>query len=346
MATDTREAHQPIHLSIRSSLDSEYATFHDEHIQYVLPSEATPWDPKSRDRPSPMALGDQKHVEVGAVFDKDIGNFQVRVFTPEGATPEGGWPALIWLHGGGWVMGGLGSENGFLKHVCKYVNCVVISVNYRHAPEHVYPAAANDVLEAFQWIVEDNNSETLCINTSKLAIGGLSAGGCLTAILSLKISKLAILPKPVFQVMICPVIDNTATTDTIWYGSQHAPWLTPSRMTWYREKYFSLPSEAANWDASPCFAPPDLQAKSPKTFIGVSECDLLAPEALRYAEVLEQAGVDTTVKVYKGATHSILVLAGIHQIGKKLVHDVCGALSQALGTLYDASEAPILPLTS
>jgi acetyl esterase/lipase len=110
--------------------------------------------------------------------------------------------------------------------------------------------------------------------------------------------------------MICPVIDSTATTTTIWSTSKHAPWLTPTRMAWYREKYFSNPSDAANWDASPCFAPPRLLGQSPKTFVGIAECDLLAPEAFQYAEALKGAGVETTVEVYKGATHSVLVLAG------------------------------------
>ncbi|ETS75260.1 hypothetical protein PFICI_13744 [Pestalotiopsis fici W106-1] len=310
MEAEARTAYQPIHPLLRPLLDPEYVAFHDEHLQYVVPSEAEAWDPNSRNRPSPLALGGQGLVKVSSVYDKDLGTFQVRVFTPEGNAPESGWPVLIWFHGGGWVMGGLSSENGFLSHICKFVNCVVISVNYRHAPEHVYPAAATDVLAGYQWIVDPKNASTLNIDTSKVAIGGLSAGGCLTAILSLKVSHVGIWPRPIFQMMLCPVIDNTATVETAWYGSRNAPWLTPSRMTWYREKYFSSPSEAANWDASPCFAPTEILAKSPQTFIAVSECDLLAPEAMKFGESLRDAGVSTRVEIYKGGTHSILVLAG------------------------------------
>lgn len=137
-----------------------------------------------------------------------------------------------------------------------------------------------------------------------------NSGGCLTAILSLKISQMEIWPKPIFQIMLCPVIDNTATVETAWAKSGNAPWLTPSRMTWYRDMYFSSSSEATHWDASPCFAPTEILARSPQTFIAVSECDLLAPEALKFGESLKKAGVSTRVKIYKGATHSILVLAG------------------------------------
>lgn len=81
-------------------------------------------------------------------------------------------------------------------------------------------------------------------------------------------------------------------------------------MTWYREKYFPNPSDAAKWDASPNFAPRELLAKSPKTFIAVADCDLLAPEALEYGKLLKEVGVDVEVNVVQGGTHSILILAG------------------------------------
>lgn len=119
MGNVSRTAYQPIHPSLRPLLDPQYAAFHDEHLQYVVPSEAEPWDSETRNKPSPLALGGQRVVDVGSVCDKDMGNFQLRVFTPEGRMPNGGWPVLVWFHGGGWVMGGLGSENGFLSHVCK-----------------------------------------------------------------------------------------------------------------------------------------------------------------------------------------------------------------------------------
>jgi len=118
-------------------------------------------------------------------------------------------------------------------------------------------------------------------------------------------------PAPlVFQMLICPVIDNSATAETVWSTSRHSPWLTPTRMTWYRQKYFTNSSDVRNWDASPNFAPPEVMAKSPTTFVAVAECDLLAPEALKYGESLKAVGVDTEVKIYKGATHSVLILAG------------------------------------
>jgi acetyl esterase/lipase len=116
--------------------------------------------------------------------------------------------------------------------------------------------------------------------------------------------------KPAFQFLICPVIDNTATEFTSWTESSHASWLTPSRMKWYRDMYLSQPDDARQWDASPCFAPKEMLKLSPKTLICIAECDLLAPEEHKFAELLQSEGVVTEKKIYKGATHSILVLAG------------------------------------
>ncbi|KAK0618960.1 Alpha/Beta hydrolase protein [Immersiella caudata] len=330
-------AHQPLHLSVRDVLEPEYVALHDSILQYVVPTQMQEWDPASRSRPSPVAHCTPQLVEVGNTYDKDVKDFQIRVFTPADSSPENGWPVLVWYHGGGWVNGGLNSENAFLTHVCKYVKCVVISINYRHAPEHAYPTATSDAFDGLQWVLAPENAKSLGINTSRVAIGGLSAGGGLAASVGLRHAQLPTAPKLLFQLLICPVIDNLATTSTTWSTSQHSPFLTPGRMSWYRDRYFqSENSEAVrgHWHASPCYAPSDLLAKSPGTFIGIAECDLLAPEDVAFAKLLEENGVKVESNIYKGATHSILGLAGVLQSGKDLTHDACEALAQGLGTHY------------
>jgi acetyl esterase/lipase len=136
------------------------------------------------------------------------------------------------------------------------------------------------------------------------------SGGNLASILSMRIAKEEGITLPRFQLLVCPVIDNTATVDTVWAQSKHAPWLTPARMMWYRGKYFVNPDQAKEWTASPCFAPSEILRTSSRTAILVAEYDLLAPEALDYAAQLDRAGVETQVRVFKGATHSMLGLAG------------------------------------
>ncbi|CAK7198899.1 hypothetical protein SEUCBS139899_001567 [Sporothrix eucalyptigena] len=362
----TPTSYQPLHPSIRDQLDPEYVAFHDAVLEFCPRSETVPFDPvASRAAKSPMAHGGQKLVAVGSTEDHiifgsdDIVANQVnaRIFTPEGDAPAAGWPCLVWYHGGGWVMGGLGSENGFLTHICKYLRCVVVSVNYRHAPEHMYPTAADDSFLGYQWTVAPEQVASLHLDTSKVALGGLSAGGGLAAIVGMKIASAdKAIPKPIFQMLICPVIDNSVTVDTDpaeragWKASQHSPWLTPTRMQWYRNQYFGTDSAAAakatiEWTASPCYAPADLLAASPPTYLGIAGCDLLAPEAKAYGAQLAAAGVPIDVQVYAGGTHSVLILAGIHKLGKKLVHDSCTALASAFGTGYDPATSPVLSLT-
>ncbi len=350
---ETPAVFQPLHESIRGRLDSEYVAFHDAVLQHCPRSETLPFDPvASRAAKSPMVSCSKKVVEVGSIVDRTIytgssgqasDQVTVRIFTPEGTAPTSGWPCLMWYHGGGWVVGGLGSENGFLTHICKCMyrppettilrtsyltflspdlHCIVISVNYRHAPEHMYPCAADDSFFGYRWVVEPAQVAELGIDTSKMALGGLSAGGGLAAIVGMKIAESSnnSVPCPVFQMLICPVIDNTVTVDTDpadragWKASQHAPWLTPTRMQWYRHKYFGAEGHtsqgAAEWTASPCYAPPDIMAQSPPTFLGIAACDLLAPEAAAFGERLAAAGVPVNVQTYAGGTHSILILAG------------------------------------
>ncbi|GJC83498.1 AB hydrolase superfamily protein C1039.03 [Colletotrichum liriopes] len=313
--------YQPIHPSVRARLDPEYVALHDSIIQYMEPSEAQPWDPASRHKPNPLAHTTQKLSPVGKTWDEELGGgVQVRVFVPEGAAPEGGWPCLAWFHGGGWVNGGLDNENGFLTHVCRckaslaasarLPRCVVVTINYRHAPEHVYPAAVDDCLAGLKWIVEPANASRLNINRSLVTLGGVSAGGNLAAILAMKASLANVTPAPISQLLICPVIDSTATVETGWATSKHVPWLTPGRMAWYQDLYFSRPEDRTQWEASPCFAPTEVLARSPRTWLAVAEVDLLTPEGLKYAEQLRGAGVEVQTEVYKGATHSVLVLAG------------------------------------
>ncbi|KAK5128732.1 hypothetical protein LTR85_000065 [Meristemomyces frigidus] len=292
MTSELREILQPIHPSLRLNLDPQYVAFHEEHLQYIKPSEETPWHPDMRKQPSPMRLGGLAKAIVGSVQDLDHNRYQLRVFTPQGSKPENGWPCLIWFHGGGFVVGGLDSENAFLTIACKRAACVVVTVNYRHAPEHVYPAAVDDAISALEWAVSPTGSSALEIDVSRVAVGGLSAGGGLAAVLSMKSSLLASHVPLRGQLLICPVIDNTATSKTVWSASQHAAWLTPRRMIWYRDKYLPDPSLGSQWTASPCFAPQDVLEKSPKTFIAISECDLLAPEERLYADQLRGAGVE------------------------------------------------------
>jgi acetyl esterase/lipase len=135
-----------------------------------------------------------------------------------------------------------------------------------------------------------------------------SSGGCIAATTTLRAIEE---DYPIdAQILICPVLNNTATVEGQWAESQFSPWLTPSRMTWYRDLYFPSASEPWEWHASPVYAPAKLMALCPPTFLAIAECDLLAPEAKEYADSLTSQGVSVDKRVYTGGTHSLLVLAG------------------------------------
>ncbi len=115
-----------------------------------------------------------------------------------------------------------------------------------------------------------------------------------------------------FQALVLPVIDNTQTATSAHLSCKpHPPWLTPLRMMWYRKMYLPNEKDCFNWDASPNLAPSNMLKGSPKTWIAVSEHDLLSPEAIAFGSQLKEVGVEVELKTYKGSTHSLLALSGM-----------------------------------
>jgi acetyl esterase/lipase len=136
------------------------------------------------------------------------------------------------------------------------------------------------------------------------------SGGNLAAILTLKAAE-ASPPIPlVFQLLIVPVTDNTATVENLWAENALTPWLSPARMLWFRDNYLPNKEDYTKWDASPYFAPDALLAKAPKAWIAVCECDILRDEGIAYGKKLSAVGVEVEVEVYKGAPHPIMAMDG------------------------------------
>ncbi|RKU48833.1 hypothetical protein DL546_007234 [Coniochaeta pulveracea] len=328
MLSSSRPIQQPIHAEVRPHLDPEYVAFHDKYLQYLVPDDQKSWDGSARLGHSSLPPTESTPVAVGEIRDLNLGEFDVRIFTPDGPSPQLGWPVFIWLHGGGWAVGGINSNNDLCSVICQRARCVVVTVGYRLAPEHPYPAAFEDAVQAVKWVCGDEGSAQLGIDRSRIAVGGTSAGAQLAASLSLEAARMRPPIRLAFQLLVVPVIDNTATASTVWAANRNAPWLTPARMTWYRRMYFVDEASTREWQASPSFAPPCLLAKSPRTWIAVAEQDLLAPEGELYGEQLaavwKSAGrtdAQVVVKTYEGSTHSILAMAGILSKGQELLQD-------------------------
>ena len=194
-------------------------------------------------------------------------------------------------------------------------------MDYRLGPEHPYPAAVEDAVDALQWVYH-HGEEALGINKEKIIVGGSSSGGNLAAILAIKSKSLSPTPIPInFQLLIVPVTDNTASVSTRsgWAKNQYTPWLSPARMEWFKSKYLPDEEDWTKWDASPLFATKELlqpgtpsgkSASKPGAWIGVCELDILSEEGVEFGEKLRDAGWEVEVEVYKGAPHPIMAMDG------------------------------------
>ncbi|TFK31340.1 alpha/beta hydrolase fold-domain-containing protein [Crucibulum laeve] len=314
---------QPIHPSVLPKLDPEYVEFHNANFLHLVPPHTLPWDPAIRN--APTVPGGSEPLNVGNIQDYDLTYAKFRAFTPEGDPPANGWPVLIYFHGGGWTLGNISSETTVCTNMCVRANCVVVSVDYRLAPEHPYPAAVEDAVEALQWVFNKGGKE-LRVDVKKIAVGGASSGGNLATILALKAAESISAIPLILQLLIVPVTDNTASTKTSWASNQHSPWLSPGRMLWFKANYLPNKEDWTKWDASPIFAPDELLKKTPKAWIGVAELDILKEEGVAYGEKLKKAGVDVQVEIYKGAPHPTLAMDGVMKLGKKMISDAVTTL--------------------
>ncbi|KDQ63587.1 hypothetical protein JAAARDRAFT_203007 [Jaapia argillacea MUCL 33604] len=303
---------QPLHPDVVDRLDPEYVAFHKANLLHVTPTHQRTWDPSIRN--TPTVPGSSPPLKVGSVKDIDLKHCKARVFTPEGNAPEGGWPVMIYFHGGGWTLGNIDSENSISTQLCKGASCVVVHVDYRLAPEIPYPAAVDDAVDALERVYTRGSAE-LGVDVHKIAVGGSSSGGNLAAILAHK-AHLLTPPIPlVFQLLIVPVTDNTADTSGTpypsWKENENTVWLSPERMLWFRNNYLPNKEDWAKWDSSPLFAPDDWFKKVPPACILGTELDILRDEGVAYGEKLKEAGVEVDVIIYKGAPHQTMAMDAV-----------------------------------
>ncbi|KAF8837907.1 hypothetical protein BDN67DRAFT_955922 [Paxillus ammoniavirescens] len=330
MSETTQTVHQPIHPDIHPRLDPEYVEFHNKHTAFIVPPHTIPWHADIRKLP--VVTGSSPIVKVGSIRDIVLKNCKIRVYTPEGEPPAEGWPVFLYIHGGGWTLGSLDTQASFAARQCKENNCITICLDYRLAPENPYPAAVEDTVTTIQWIYQNGRAE-LNANVNKIAVGGSSSGGNLAAIVALKAQELTPPIPIVFQLLIVPVIDNTASDSgevySSWKEMQNTVWLNTGRMMWFRHNYLPDPTTWANWDNSPIFAPELLLAKAAPAWVGVCEMDILRDEGIAYGEKLRGLGVKVEIKTYKGVPHPTLGMDGVLTVARTMVADATKALGDA-----------------
>lgn len=334
---NTPQPPYPLHPSVEPLLDPQYVEFYNK---YIINNQQVQYQPVEASRSSGTLIpGGADQLEMASIKDYTIQRVEtspgdtpvsVRVFTPKGEAPEGGWPAFLYMHGGGWVLGNINTENVHCTHWAEHGKCVVISVDYRLAPEDPFPAAVDDTWEAYLWLVQGKSG--LNINLQKLAAGGSSAGGNLTAVLTHMINEREELPQLKFQLLIVPVCDNTASKETYdtWSKYEFTAALPADKMMWYRYKYLPNQSDWSSPRASPIFYPDSSFKKCPPAHIAVAGLDVLSGEGEKYREKLQANGVSVTFKSYPGVPHPVMAMNGVLDKGKQLVSECSEALYNGL----------------
>ena len=249
------------------------------------------------------------------------GQIAARIYTPEGSPPMG---VLVYFHGGGWVLGDLESHDRVCRALANGAGCVVVSIDYRLAPEHVFPAGAMDCYAATQWVAE--NAASFGADRSRMAVGGDSAGGNLAAAVSLMARDRGG-PAINFQLLLYPVTDCALDTPSQKEFAEDGYVLSRADMEWFWKNYLDRAAEKNNPYACP------LRAKNlsglPPALVLTASHDPLRDEGERFAERLIAAGVKVTCTRYEGVTHGFVSFADALDKGKEGIRQAADALKAA-----------------
>jgi len=249
------------------------------------------------------------------------GDIPVRVYAPG---PEDGAPLVVLFHGGGWVVCDLDSHDGICRALCNASGCVIVSVDYRLAPEHRFPVPAEDCYAATAWL--SANASVIGADATRMAVVGDSAGGNLAAVVALMARDRGG-PELAAQVLVYPVTDHSADTPSH-RSTGEGYFLKSAEVMWYWDQYLTGPADGANPYASP------LRAESvvglPPALIITAEYDPLRDEGEAYGQRLREAGVPTTVHRYEGMFHSFLSFGGVLDAADAATAEIADALRAAL----------------
>nr|WP_233265228.1 alpha/beta hydrolase [Halomarina oriensis] len=247
---------------------------------------------------------------VGATEDRTIsgpdGDLPVRVYRPEG---EGPFPTVVFFHGGGFVLGSIGGHDRFCRHLTRASDCVVVSVDYRLAPEHPFPAAVEDAYAAVEWAAD---SRAALDSDGRLAVAGDSAGGNLAAVVSLLAAERDG-PNIDYQALLYPGVGMTGERDS----EKHVGIvLLEEDLEWFRESYFGSDLTLRNPYADP-YQAEDLSGVAPATVI-TAGYDPLRDGGKAYAERLVAAGVPVRFDNYDDMIHGFASAPGANGIDRAM----------------------------
>ncbi|QDI90893.1 alpha/beta hydrolase [Salicibibacter halophilus] len=245
------------------------------------------------------------------------GDIPIRIYNP---FHDGSHPAFIFYHGGGWVVGSIETHDPLCRSLANLAQCIVISVDYRLAPEHKFPKAVEDAYAAAEWIAK--NGADIHVDTDHIAVGGDSAGGNLATVTTM-IAKEKGRPALSYQVLFYPSTGAGIPTESERENGE-GYFLTTAMMTWFAGKYFHTFEELQNPYAVPLKAE-DLSGLPPALVI-TAEFDPLRDEGKMYADELEKAGVDVVHTCYDGMIHGFVSMDAFISKGTEAIEQAAGAL--------------------
>jgi acetyl esterase len=265
-------------------------------------------------------------LEVGSIAERRVpgpdGDIPVRIYTPAGTGP---FPVFVNLHGGGWVIGDLETSDAACRDLCRTAGCVVVSVDYRLAPEHPFPAAVEDSFAATVWAAAHMAEIG---GNGRLAIGGESAGGNLATVVCQR-ARDAGGPAIDFQLLLYPVTDSDLERPS-YQANGSGYLLEKDTMAWFWDLYCPNPANRTNPAASPLRAA-DLTGLPPALIV-TAEFDPLRDEGEAYAAALEAAGGTAEALRFDGLVHDFFATAQVFQSSRKAFEEVCRKLKTALAS--------------
>jgi acetyl esterase len=235
---------------------------------------------------------------------------------------QGDGGLLVYFHGGGWVVGDVDSADNVCRYLATHAGVSVLSVDYRLAPEHRFPAAVEDALTAFDYAVA--NAAMLGARPDAVAVGGDSAGGNLAAVVcQLRTAG----DRPAFQLLFYPATDLSRKHRSVGLFSR-GYFLTEAQIDWYRDNYLADPADALDPRASPLLAQ-DLSGLPP-AYLATAGFDPLRDEGERYGQRLREAGVPVVVRRHDELIHAFVNATGVGRTSREALREAAAALAQAL----------------
>ena len=247
--------------------------------------------------PPQMAKVEERHI------DGPGGEIRLRLYTPEGSGP---FPLMMFFHGSGFVLCSLDTHDGMCRNLAAGIGCVVVSVDYRLAPEHKFPKGLDDCLAATRWAAD--HAAELGIDPMRIMVAGDSAGGNMAAVIALRLRDEGG-PELCGQMLLYPVTDYHTPGTPSYAENADGYGLTRDTMEWFWAHYLNSPAEAENPHASPLRAR-DV-TRLPPAYVSSAEYDPLRDEAERYGMRLREAGVPTVITRFAGMNHGFLFWVGI-----------------------------------